>query len=208
MSNVAMEGKTNNKHSNKINKSEIKVGVNCKLTLTDARLLAYHALPVSLNQESYPAIERSNHFLQSCIDERMPIYGLNTHFGDQVNFLDPYLKNTSTEQADYYESIHARQENLIRSHSCGLGEPVPTEIVRVAMMLRAHCLSQGYSGVTPAAIKAILAYLNSGITPIVRHYGSIGASGDLIPLAMIAAGIIGRRGCDISRRNPESAASD
>lgn len=165
------------------------IGANCKLTLSDANLLAKHAVPVHLSPEAYIAMENSHHYLQSCVDTRIPIYGINTHFGDQVGFVDPCLKTEDTLQ--YYQSINQRQENIIKSLACGLGDAIPPEIIRTTLMLRAHCLAQGYSGVKPDVVETMLAYLNAGITPLVRRYGSIGASGDLIPLATIAAAIIG-----------------
>jgi len=173
-----------------LEKKTISIGLNCKLGLVDAYLVGHKKCPVQLDPSSYEVMEKSHHFLKVCIDQRIPIYGINTHFGDQVNLLDSNLKNT--DEAAYYESINARQINLIRSHSCGLGEAIPAEIVRAAMMLRAHCLSQGYSGVTHFSVEAILNVLNAGIVPKVCCYGSIGASGDLIPLSMIAAGITGQ----------------
>lgn len=169
----------------------ITIGVNQKLTLMDIKLLAANHLPVNISPESYAPIARSYEFLKSCIDQRMAIYGINTHFGDQVNYLDPYIKNQTINQTQYYSSIHDRQDNLIKSHACSLGNCVRPEIVKIAMMLRAHCLSQGYSGVSKESVEAIINFLNAGITPIVRCYGSIGASGDLIPLASIVAAIIG-----------------
>jgi histidine ammonia-lyase len=173
------------------NKKHIAIGANQKLSVTDAKLLASQPIAVKLAEESHDVMNESYQFLKTCIDQRMPIYGINTHFGDQVSFLDPYLKNTDIEQTEYYASINNRQKNLIKSHACALGEIVRPEIIKIAMMLRAHCLSQGYSGVSKQAIDAILSFINAGITPIVRRYGSIGASGDLIPLASIAAGLIG-----------------
>ncbi len=170
-------------------KKHITVGVDCQLKLADARLLAYQAIPVNLSPSSYTAMEHSLSCLKAQIEQRLPVYGVNTHFGDQVNFFDAYLN--SSEQNLYYQSINARQENLLRSHVCGLGDTVAPEAVRVAMMLRAHCLAQGYSGVAPQVVEAILSYLNAGITPVVPCYGSIGASGDLIPLATIAASVAG-----------------
>lgn len=169
-------------------KSSITIGAHRKLTLADVKKLA-DTCEVRLNPEVIPQIENTYRFLKSCVDNRTPIYGVNTHFGDQVHFLDTHLKNT--ESTSYEACITSRQMNLIRSHRCALGDIVPLEIVRVAMMLRAHCLAQGYSGVTLAAIHALLNYVNAGITPLVPKYGSIGASGDLIPLACIAAAIIG-----------------
>ncbi|CAF1603712.1 unnamed protein product [Didymodactylos carnosus] len=102
---------------------------------------------------------------------------MNTQFGDQVVLVD----SVETDESSYCDSVIARQENLINSHSCGLGNIVPDDAVRVAMMLRAHCLAQGYSGVSKEAVEALVNFLNSGIVPRVRQYGSIGASGDLIP---------------------------
>ena len=175
--------------NDKNGKQSITIGVNCKLELSDAKRLVYQSVPVNLSPGSYAAMESSYDFLKSCIDQRILIYGINTQFGDQVNLLEPSLNVAN--QAAYDESINSRQENAIKYLACGLGKTVSPNIVKVAMMLRAHCLAQGYSGVAPDVVNAILAYLNAGITPMVREHGSIGASGDLIPLAMIAAGIIG-----------------
>jgi histidine ammonia-lyase len=128
-------------------------------------------------------------YLKSCIDNRMPIYGVNTNFGDQVGFVDANLKDQ--HEMPSYEAINLRQENLIRSLACSLGAPVNERIIKITMLLRAQCLSQGYSGINPEIVNYMLNYLNAGITPIVGHYGSIGASGDLIPLSSIAAAMIG-----------------
>lgn len=173
-------------------KSTIYIGHQCQLTISDAKLLAKKSIPVNLGKHAHGAMEKSYQFLTHGIEGRSAIYGINTQFGDQVNLVEPYLKNDGANREDYYESINARQLNLIRGHSCGLGPIVSSEIVKVTMMLRAHCLAQGFSGVRPQIISTLLKCLNAGITPIVRTYGSIGASGDLIPLAMIAAGITGQ----------------
>ena len=169
--------------------TQIFVGTNSRLTLRDSYLLATQRLPVTLAKSSYPLMQQSQAFLQNCIEQHMPIYGVNTNFGDQVKFLDANVKNSDTEVS--YESITSRQENLIKSMSCSLGKPVDKEIIPVAMMLRSHCLAQGYSGVKPELVEAMLNFLNAGIVPVVNCYGSIGASGDLIPLASIAAAMIG-----------------
>lgn len=166
----------------------IEIGLNKRLTLMDARLIASDAVRVKISAESTTAMQTSYDFLQSYIKKRVAIYGINTQFGDQVHLLDKHLNDT---EELYYQSIGERQENLIKSHACGLGNNVSIEIVKVAMSLRAHCLAQGYSGINPATVDAILACLNANIIPVVTQYGSIGASGDLIPLAMIASAIIG-----------------
>ncbi|MDR3491853.1 MAG: aromatic amino acid ammonia-lyase [Gammaproteobacteria bacterium] len=189
MSNTLTESTTDNFQQSKNIKHEIIIGYGQTLTLSDVKLLAQHSVSVKLNPNSYVKMNKSYNYLKMCVDHHMPIYGVNTNFGDQVGFLDANVKNT--DQAPSYESISYRQENLIRSMACSAGNIVSPDIIRVTMMLRAHCLSQGYSGVNPESIEAILAFLNAGIIPIVRQYGSIGASGDLIPLSSIAACIIG-----------------
>ncbi len=167
----------------------ITIGYGCKLTIASSQALAHYSSPVALPPKAMEAIEASYQFLKVHVDSRVPIYGVNTNFGDQVRYIDTTLKET--DALDYYDSINERQENILRSLSCGLGTIVSPHIVRVAMMLRAHCLAQGYSGVHPELINSLLDFLNAGITPVVRCYGSIGASGDLIPLSMIAAALIG-----------------
>jgi phenylalanine ammonia-lyase len=171
-----------------VKKKEVMIGRSYPLTLEDANKVAVGA-KVHINTDTYAEMKKSHAFLQSYVDKRVPIYGINTQFGDQVHLLDEHL--TNHDLSLYYQSINNRQQNLIRSHSCGMGERVPSEVVKVAMLLRAHCLAQGYSGIHPRVVEAIIEALNAGIVPIVSHYGSIGASGDLIPLATIAAALTG-----------------
>ncbi|EQD48419.1 histidine ammonia-lyase, partial [mine drainage metagenome] len=83
------------------------------------------------------------------------------------------------------------QENLIRSHSSGVGDPLPVPEVRAMMVIRANSLVKGFSGVTIDLVETILSFLNKKITPVVPRYGSVGASGDLAPLAHIALCIMG-----------------
>ncbi|MBA2654800.1 MAG: aromatic amino acid lyase [Gammaproteobacteria bacterium] len=169
---------------------EIIIGRGCKLTISDAKKLFHNNPRVNLSVESKNEMQRSYDFLKGYIDQRLPIYGINTHFGDQVNLLDPNLAPQNTTEK-YGESINQRQLNLIKSHACGLGSILSPDIVKTAMLLRGHCLSQGFSGATPQVVTAIINFINHDIVPIVRCYGSIGASGDLIPLAMIAAAMVG-----------------
>src|SRR4029079_11318314 len=83
------------------------------------------------------------------------------------------------------------QRALIRSHAAGIGPPLEREVVRAMMLLRAATLARGFSGVRPAVVEQIVAVLNAGITPVVPSYGSLGASGDLAPLAHAALCLIG-----------------
>lgn len=168
----------------KENKKLVTIGKQLKLKLQDVKCVATHHVSAELSAESILFMEQSKNFLQNCVEQRMPIYGVNTNFGDQVGFLDNL-------NAPSYESISFRQENLVRSMACSAGNILPADVVRAAMLLRAHCLAQGYSGINTQVVSAVLAFLNAGITPIVCQYGSIGASGDLIPLSSIAACLIG-----------------
>lgn len=144
---------------------------------------------VSLDPASVASMNASLAFFSDKMATRVPIYGLNTQFGDQVTLLDEHRDDYETER--YQDSLRSRQNNLIRSHNCGMGELAPNEVVRGAMLLRSRCLSRGYSGVRPAVVEAYLDFLNRGITPECYRYGSIGASGDLVPLATIAAAVVG-----------------
>jgi histidine ammonia-lyase len=170
------------------------IGPTCKLRLCDIKKVAFKNFTATLHQDTYDIMKSSYDFLKSYVANRTPIYGINTQFGDQVNMLDRYMEE---DDLLYYGSISARQRNLIKSHNCGMGMPVASEIIKVTMLLRAHCLAQGYSGINHNIVETILACLNAEIIPIVLQYGSIGASGDLIPLAAIAAAIIGEKDVNV-----------
>ena len=106
-------------------------------------------------------------------------YGVNTGFGRFVSRTIP------PEQA---EELQLR---LLRSHACGVGEPYPSEVVRGAMLLRANALAKGYSGARPELVELLLECVNRGVLPHVPARGSVGASGDLAPLAHLALPLVG-----------------
>ena len=106
-------------------------------------------------------------------------YGINTGFGR-------FVSETIPE-----ELTRELQLRLLRSHACGVGEPYPDEVVRAAMLLRANALAKGYSGARPETVELLLACLNGGIVPRVPSRGSVGASGDLAPLAHLALPLVG-----------------
>src|SRR3989344_9668050 len=159
----------------KKNDDLILLGGENRIILKDCDSAARKGSKVALDQSADLLMDKSREVLLKYADERVPIYGLNTQFGSQVNILDANMTNHSD---DYHKSLKERQVNLVKSHDCGLGEEAPGEVVRSAMMLRAHCLGLGYSGVRPAIPKALVDFLNKGIHPIIHRYGSIGASGD------------------------------
>jgi histidine ammonia-lyase len=145
--------------------------------------------PVFVDPSCRAQMNACHAFFSRKVESRIPIYGLNTQFGDQVVLLDRHMDDYETEH--YQNSLQSRQNSLIKSHNCGMGEPAAGEVVRGAMLLRAKCLSRGYSGVRPEVVESYLEFLNRGITPMCYRYGSIGASGDLVPLATIAAAVVG-----------------
>ncbi|MBI4393390.1 MAG: histidine ammonia-lyase [Euryarchaeota archaeon] len=107
------------------------------------------------------------------------IYGINTGFGE--------LATTIVPSAD----LDDVQENLVRSHACGVGAPFDAEAVRAIMLLRANALAKGYSGVRPEVVRLIVDMLNERVHPMIPEKGSVGASGDLVPLAHLALTMIG-----------------
>jgi histidine ammonia-lyase len=169
--------------------NHVVVGGTQNLDLNTLVSVARHGAAVSLDEEGKAGMSACQAFFSQKVDSRVPIYGLNTQFGDQVVLLDEHLDDYDSTQ--YKDSLQNRQNNLIRSHNCGMGEMVPHEIVRGAMLLRARCLSRGFSGVRPEVVDAYFEFLNRGITPECFRFGSIGASGDLVPLATIAAAVVG-----------------
>ncbi len=169
--------------------SHVVVGGTRNVDLNTLVSVARHGAAVSLDPEGKANMSACQSFFAQKVESRVPIYGLNTQFGDQVVLLDEHLDDYDSTQ--YKDSLQNRQNNLIRSHNCGMGEMVPHEIVRGAMLLRARCLSRGYSGVRPEVVDAYFEFLNRGITPECFRFGSIGASGDLVPLATIAAAVVG-----------------
>lgn len=169
--------------------THVVVGGTRNVDLNTLVSVARHGAAVSLDAEGKANMSACQAFFAQKVDARTPIYGLNTQFGDQVVLLDEHLDDYDSTR--YKDSLQSRQNNLIRSHNCGMGEMVPHEIVRGAMLLRARCLSRGYSGVRPEVVDAYFEFLNRGITPECFRFGSIGASGDLVPLATIAAAVVG-----------------
>jgi len=134
---------------------------------------------VELSKSARLNVQKSRKNLEKHIADGKTIYGINTGFGA--------LMNVKIEKKDLLKL----QENLIRSHSAGVGDPLDERYVRAMMIVRANSLSKGYSGVTEELIDTLLAAVNSHVTPMVPRYGSVGASGDLAPLAHVALCLMG-----------------
>jgi histidine ammonia-lyase len=134
---------------------------------------------VELSDDAREAMAESAKIVEQLAAAPEPAYGVSTGFGSLA---------TTPIPAEQRERL---QRALIRSHAAGLGEPVEREVVRAMVLLRARSLSMGYSGARPEVAEALLRLLNAGVTPIVPEHGSLGASGDLAPLAHCALVLIG-----------------
>ncbi len=156
-----------------------KVLIGRPLSLEEVVRVAREGVPVELDDSARPRIRASREYVERLIAENQVVYGVTTGFGKfaQVR-IEP-------------EQTRALQRNLILSHAMGVGEPFPTEVVRAMMLLRAHSLALGYSGVRESLIELLIAMLNRGVHPIVPSQGSVGASGDLAPLAHMCLPLIG-----------------
>ena len=134
---------------------------------------------VGIANSASDAISRCRSQLEKVLDDGLPHYGINTGFGSL---------SRKQIQPDDLEQL---QLNLIRSHAAGVGDPLPEDVVRAMMLVLAASLARGHSGVRLDIVEQIVTLLNAGITPVVPESGSVGASGDLAPLAHCALALIG-----------------
>jgi histidine ammonia-lyase len=122
--------------------------------------------------------------IERLVDEGATVYGVTTGFGDLANVrIEP-------------EQVAELQRNLVRSHTAGVGEPLPADVVRAMLLLRANALAIGLSGVRPELAELLCGMLNASVHPVIPSRGSVGASGDLAPLAHLAAVLIGEGAAD------------
>ncbi len=142
--------------------------------------IVQHEYSLELSEPAEQRIEACRRYLTKTIDEtETPIYGVNTGFGA--------LCDTTISS----EQLTALQENLVRSHACGTGDIVPLPVVRLLLLLKIHELALGHSGVRKAVVQRLITFYNNDILPVIYEQGSLGASGDLAPLAHMALPLIG-----------------
>ena len=139
----------------------------------------YRGAAVALDPASYGAIDRSARAVSTILARGEPVYGINTGFGK--------LASVRIEAAD----LEKLQRNIVLSHAAGVGPPMPVPVARLMMALKLASLAQGASGVRGATVRLIEALLDKGLTPVVPAQGSVGASGDLAPLAHMSATLLG-----------------
>ncbi len=157
-----------------------EVLINGSLEVEDIIKVARGNKKVSLAPGAVERIRKSRELVDHAIKESKVVYGVTTGFGQFSNVL---ISNEETRML---------QENLIMSHSTGVGEALPEEIVRAVILLRANTLSRGYSGVRVCIVEKLLELLNKEVYPVIPCKGSLGASGDLVPLAHMALVLIGK----------------
>ncbi|HSM60107.1 MAG TPA: histidine ammonia-lyase [Longimicrobiales bacterium] len=149
------------------------------LSLESVELVAAHHAPVALAPEARARVEASRAYIERRVASGDPVYGVTTGFGRLAEIVvEP-------------EHRSALQHNLVRSHASGMGEPLDRSAVRALLVLRANALARGHSGCRAVIVERLLDLLNHGIHPRVPRYGSVGASGDLAPLAHVALGLLG-----------------
>lgn len=149
------------------------------LTLEDVINVARNRYEVYLDPAAVTFIERGASIVRQWADSDKVIYGVNTGFGDLASVvISP-------------ENSRILQENLLKSHACGVGPFFSEDIVRAIMLLRVNSLIRGFSGISLAPIKQIIDFLNLGIHPLVPEQGSVGASGDLCPLSHLGIALLG-----------------
>ncbi len=149
------------------------------LSMDEVVRVARHGEKLTISQEALDKMAITRAHIESLAAGQTPVYGISTGFGALAN------------QHIAPEDRVQLQKSLIRSHAAGMGDPVEKEVVRALMLLRLKTLASGRTGVRPVVAQTYVDLLNSGITPIVHEYGSLGCSGDLAPLAHCAMVLMG-----------------
>ncbi len=149
------------------------------LGLLDLQAIHAGVNPLRVDPAALPAVAASAALVQRAAAGQLPVYGVNTGFGK--------LASTRIGEAD----LARLQRNLIRSHSVGVGEPLSAAVTRLILVLKAASLARGHSGVRVDVIDTLLAVHNAGLVPYIPSQGSVGASGDLAPLAHLTLALMG-----------------
>lgn len=157
----------------------MKVIINKELSIEDIINVSRNNYKVELSTEALNRINNCREYIDNLKQSNKLIYGINTGLGDLCNTL------IDDELQEKY------QENILLSHSCGSGERYPIDVVRAAMILLINSIAKGYSGTSLEVVMFYIMMLNENITPVVPQKGSLGASGDLVPLAHTALPLIG-----------------
>lgn len=150
-----------------------------KVSLADLRRVARGHVPLQLDKKSYTGIDKSHQVVRDVLSSGKAVYGINTGFGS--------LARVRIEK-DQYEDL---QKNLLLSHAAGVGELLSDDVVRLILLMKINALAQGASGIRREAIDFLIGLYNNEIYPCIPSKGSVGASGDLAPLAHLSLPLIG-----------------
>jgi histidine ammonia-lyase len=156
------------------------------LTVSDVLAVARGGRPVTLGNEAAARMRASRAVIERVVAEGRTVYGVTTGFGDLATVLVEPAQTATL------------QRNLVRSHASGVGAPLPAEVTRAMLLLRANTLAVGLSGVRVELAELLIAMLNAGVHPVISSRGSVGASGDLAPLAHLALVAIGEGEADVN----------
>ena len=151
-----------------------------RLTLQRVKEIVENGMKIELSQDVIERVEKCRHYLDKKMEnQKEPIYGVTTGFGS--------LCNISVSR----EELSQLQKNLVMSHACGVGEEVPQDIVKLMLLMKIQSLAYGHSGVQLQTIQRLVDFFNNDVFPVVYQQGSLGASGDLAPLAHMCLPILG-----------------
>lgn len=157
----------------------IEIGTS-PLSIQDVALVAREKAPVSLSPALPAKLDKSRLVVENCLKENKKVYGITTGFG---KLSDTFIQPSENQQL---------QKNLLLSHAIGVGEYFTEDVVRAMLLLRLHGLTGGFSGVRGSLLDYLVVFLNENLCPLVPGQGSVGASGDLAPLAHLCLPLIGQ----------------
>jgi histidine ammonia-lyase len=163
------------------------------MRLSDWRRI-YRGAAVDLDENCHAIVQAGAAAIEAILERHEPVYGINTGFGR--------LASVRIDDSD----LALLQRNLVLSHMAGVGDPLPERVVRLVMALKVASLAQGASGVRWATVQQLVAFLRHGMTPVIPGQGSVGASGDLAPLAHMSGALIGEG--EIVMRGERMSAQD
>ena len=163
------------------------------LGIAEVVAVARARAPVELGEEGRKRMAAARDVVERAVAEGRRVYGVSTGFG--------LLANTAVDPADLEEL----QRRIVLSHATATGDPMAVEVVRGMQLLRARTLTQGFSGVRPAVVEALVALLAAGVTPVIPEHGSVGASGDLAQLAHLALPLLGEGEVQVDGRRVPAA---
>jgi histidine ammonia-lyase len=150
-----------------------------RLTFQQFAEVVFKKAPIELSDCAIEQMEASQKYVSKLLGEGKAVYGISTGFGKLCDVLIAP------------EEVHDLQHNLIKSHACGVGDPLPESVVRGMMLLRINALAKGFSGIRPSIVQMLTSLLNHEVHPIIPSQGSLGASGDLAPLSHMCLPLLG-----------------